>query len=77
MKRRVALYARVNTDGQSEKNQLRELEAVVKRQGWHVIQQFVDKGISGGKGRDIRPAFDALCKGGSAAGLQHGGRVVC
>ena len=63
MKRRVALYARVSTDGQSEKNQLRELEAVAKRQGWHVIQQFVDKGISGAKGRDSRPAFDALCKG--------------
>jgi len=63
MKRRVALYARVSTDGQSEKNQLRELEAVAKRQGWQVIQQFVDKGISGAKGRDSRPAFDALCKG--------------
>ena len=63
MKRRVALYARVSTDGQSEMNQLRELEAAAKQQGWQVIQQFVDKGISGAKGRDSRPAFDALCKG--------------
>jgi len=63
MKRRVALYARVDIDGQSEKNQLRALEAVAKRQGWQVIQPFVDKGISGAKAQDSRPAFDALCKG--------------
>lgn len=61
--KRVALYARVSTDGQSVENQLRELEAVAKKEGWQVVQRFVDKGISGAKGRESRPAFDALCKG--------------
>ena len=62
-KKRVALYARVSTDGQSVENQLRELEAVGVKEGWEVVQRFVDRGISGSKGRDGRPAFDALCKG--------------
>lgn len=61
--KRVALYARVSTDGQSVENQLRELEAVAVKEGWEVVQRFVDKGISGAKGRDGRPAFDALSKG--------------
>ncbi|MEO7861115.1 MAG: recombinase family protein [Nitrospirales bacterium] len=62
-KKRVALYARVSTDGQSVENQLRELEAVAVKEGWEVVERFVDKGYSGAKGRDGRPAFDKLCKG--------------
>jgi DNA invertase Pin-like site-specific DNA recombinase len=61
--KRVALYARVSTDGQSVENQLRELEAVAIKESWEVIERFVDKGFSGAKGRDGRPAFDRLCKG--------------
>ena len=61
--KRVALYARVSTDGQSVENQLRELEAVAIKEGWEVIERFVDRGISGAKGRDGRPAFNRLCKG--------------
>ena len=61
--KRVALYARVSTDGQSVENQLRELEAVAIKEGWEVVERFVDKGYSGSKGRDGRPAFDKLCKG--------------
>jgi DNA invertase Pin-like site-specific DNA recombinase len=60
--KRVALYARLSTDGQSVQNQLAELEAVAQKEGWEVVHQFVDKGISGAKGRDARPSFDALCK---------------
>jgi DNA invertase Pin-like site-specific DNA recombinase len=63
VKKRVALYARVSTDGQSVENQLSELEAVAVKEGWEVVERFVDKGISGSKGRDARPAFDALHKG--------------
>jgi DNA invertase Pin-like site-specific DNA recombinase len=62
MKKRAALYARVSTDGQSVENQLQELESVAAKEGWEVVQRFVDKGISGSKGRDGRPAFDTLCK---------------
>ncbi|HSV91356.1 MAG TPA: recombinase family protein [Nitrospiraceae bacterium] len=61
--RKVALYARVSTDGQSVENQLRELEAVAVKEGWEVVERFVDRGISGAKGREGRPAFDKLCKG--------------
>ena len=63
MAKRVALYARVSTDGQSVENQLRELEAVAVKEGWEVIEHFIDKGISGAKGRESLPAFDRLCKG--------------
>ena len=59
----VALYARVSTDGQTTENQLQELRKVADRNGWQIIQEFVDHGISGAKGRDQRPAFDEMCKG--------------
>ncbi len=61
--KRVALYARVSTDEQSVENQLRELEAVAVKESWEVVERFIDKGISGAKGREGRPAFDKLCKG--------------
>jgi DNA invertase Pin-like site-specific DNA recombinase len=53
--RRVALYARVSTDGQSVENQLRELEAVAVKEGWEIVERCVDRGISGAKGREGRP----------------------
>jgi DNA invertase Pin-like site-specific DNA recombinase len=60
---KVALYARVSTDGQTTEKQLQELRKVADRNGWQIIQEFVDHGISGAKGRDQRPAFDEMCKG--------------
>lgn len=63
MKARAAIYARVSTDGQTTENQLRDLRKVAKRNGWKVVEEFVDHGISGAKGRDQRPAFDDMCKG--------------
>ncbi len=62
-KRRVAIYTRVSTDGQTVSNQLRELRAVAKRHGWRVVKEFNDKGISGANGREKRPGSDALCIG--------------
>ena len=61
--KRAAIYARVSTDGQTTENQLRELRVVAERNGWQLVQEFVDNGISGAKGREHRPAFDALWKG--------------
>ena len=61
--RRVALYARVSTDRQSTENQLRELREAAARLGWEVVGEFVDRGISGAKGRKDRPQLDALLKG--------------
>lgn len=64
MTKRVALYGRVSTDrSQSVENQLRELQAVAVRLGWTVVAVHTDEGISGAKGRDQRPGFDALLKG--------------
>jgi DNA invertase Pin-like site-specific DNA recombinase len=61
--KRVAIYARTSTaNGQTTRNQRRELAAVAKRCGWNVVAAFEDEGISGAKGRDRRPGFDALLK---------------
>jgi DNA invertase Pin-like site-specific DNA recombinase len=61
--RRVAIYVRVSTDGQTTMNQQRELEAVAKRHDWKFIEVFRDQGISGKNGREQRPAFDRLLQG--------------
>jgi DNA invertase Pin-like site-specific DNA recombinase len=61
--KRAAIYARVSTDGQTTDNQLRELRQVAERNGWQIVQEYTDHGISGAKGREQRPAFDALWKG--------------
>jgi len=60
---RAAIYGRVSTDGQTVNNQLRELRVVAERNGWQIVQEFVDQWISGAKGWEQRPAFDALWKG--------------
>lgn len=60
--KRIALYVRVSTDGQTTENQRLELEAVAERHDWKIVQVYTDHGISGAKGRDKRPGFDALCK---------------
>jgi len=61
--RRVALYARVSTTGQTTENQLRELRDAADRMGWTVVGEFIDHGISGAKGRKDRPQLEALLKG--------------
>jgi DNA invertase Pin-like site-specific DNA recombinase len=61
--KRVAIYARVSTDGQTTDNQTRELRQVAERHGWTVVKEYVDHGISGARGREKRPQFDALLKG--------------
>ena len=60
--KRVALYLRVSTDGQSVENQRRELMTVAAHHGWNVVAEFADAGVSGAKGRDKRPAFDKMLK---------------
>ena len=60
----AAIYARVSTrNGQTSENQLRELRAVAKRNGWKVVATYTDDGISGARGRDQRPGLDDLLKG--------------
>jgi len=60
--KRAALYVRVSTDHQSVENQIRELKEVAERRGWTVVETYRDAGISGAKGRDKRPARDAMLK---------------
>jgi len=62
-RKRVALYLRVSTSGQTVDNQRLELEAAAERHGWDITEVFADRGISGAKGRAERPAFDRLLKG--------------
>lgn len=62
----VALYARVSTTGQTVDNQISELRAIAERQGWEVVHEYVDEGISGAKGRDQRPRFNAMLQAATA-----------
>src|SRR5947207_10213268 len=60
--RRAVLYLRVSTLDQTTANQERELREIAGRMGCEIIKVYKDHGISGAKGRDKRPAFDALCR---------------
>jgi DNA invertase Pin-like site-specific DNA recombinase len=53
----------VSTDAQTTENQLRQLRAVAKRHGWTIVAEYIDHGVSGAKGREQRPQFDALLDG--------------
>ena len=59
---RVVIYSRVSTKEQDTENQVRLLKEIVERNGWLLIDEYVDHGISGSKGRDKRPQFDRLIK---------------
>src|ERR1700712_5064247 len=77
--KRVAIYLRVSTDGQTVENQRRELEAAAERHGWHVAGTFTDQGISGSKGREQRPGLDRMLKGIARRSLtlsQHGRSIA-
>src|SRR5262245_45081753 len=60
--RRAVLYLRVSTIDQTTANQERELRQVAERMGCEITRVYKDHGISGAKGRDKRPAFDAMCR---------------
>jgi DNA invertase Pin-like site-specific DNA recombinase len=56
--KRVAIYTRVSTGGQSVQRQLDALHEAAKRHGWEVVGVFNDVGVSGTKTK--RPALDKL-----------------
>jgi DNA invertase Pin-like site-specific DNA recombinase len=66
MRRRVGIYLRVGTDGQTTENQRLELEAVVARSGWEMAGIYEDAGISGSNGREKRPGLDRLLRDATA-----------
>ena len=60
--KRVALYLRVSTDGQTTENQRLELEHIAHLSGWQIVGTYEDHAVSGAKGREKRPALDNLLK---------------
>ena len=60
--KRAVLYLRVSTIDQTTANQERELRQVAEGMGCELVRVYKDHGISGAKGRDRRPAFDAMCR---------------
>jgi DNA invertase Pin-like site-specific DNA recombinase len=56
--KRVALYARVSTKGQTVENQLLDLRRYALSRGWEIAGEYKDEGISGTK--DNRPALSEL-----------------
>jgi DNA invertase Pin-like site-specific DNA recombinase len=60
--KRAVLYLRVSTVEQTTANQERELREIAGRMGCDIVKVYKDHGISGAKGREKRPAFDALCR---------------
>jgi DNA invertase Pin-like site-specific DNA recombinase len=57
--KRAAIYARVSTNnGQNPEMQIGEVRQYCSRREWQVVQEYVDKGISGAK--EHRPALDQL-----------------
>jgi DNA invertase Pin-like site-specific DNA recombinase len=60
--KRAVLYLRVSTIDQTTATQERELREIAGRMGCEIIKVYKDHGISGAKGRNGRPAFDALCR---------------
>jgi DNA invertase Pin-like site-specific DNA recombinase len=60
--RKAVLYLRVSTVDQTTANQERELREIADRMGCEIVKVYKDHGISGAKGRDKRPQFDALCR---------------
>src|ERR1700674_2978033 len=60
MNTRVAIYARVSTTnhGQDVTLQTRELKQFAEARGWHMVDAYIDTGISGAK--DSRPELNRL-----------------
>lgn len=58
--KKIAIYARVSTLGQTTDMQLNGLREFAAHRGWVIVREFVDVGISGSK--DRRPQLDELMK---------------
>ena len=45
----VSIYSRVSTNGQDPQMQITELREYCRNRGWTIVDEYVDKGISGAK----------------------------
>ena len=59
---KVAIYGRISTNDQTVQNQTNFLKEIVVRYQWELVDEYIDEGVSGAKGRSQRPEFDRLCK---------------
>ncbi len=59
---KVAIYSRVSTNEQNSQNQTKLLKEIIKRYQWQLVDEYIDDGVSGAKGRAQRPEFNRLCK---------------
>lgn len=57
---RCGIYLRVSQPDQTTDNQRIDIERVAAQRGWHIVESYVDHGVSGK--RDRRPALDRLRK---------------
>jgi hypothetical protein len=75
--KRVGIYLRVSTDNQTTEN-LRELEAVAQRSGWHVVGIYEDAGISGARRQGTRqaPGLGSPAEGRNVAQARHDRSLV-
>ncbi len=55
---RCALYARVSTGKQENENQLHQLREFAAKEGWQVVEEYVD--VVTGSGKANRPAFEKM-----------------
>jgi DNA invertase Pin-like site-specific DNA recombinase len=58
--KKIAIYVRVSTNKQDSTNQLIELRDLANRMNYEIVQEYIDNGISGTKGREDRPGLDLL-----------------
>ena len=56
--KRAAIYARISTVRQDEGMQLEDLREMAKRRKWEIIEEYVDRGVSGTK--ESREALDRM-----------------
>ena len=57
---KAVIYARVSTSSQTCDNQVSVLRAVAARNGWQIVRELKDEGVSGAKGRSERAGWDQL-----------------
>jgi DNA invertase Pin-like site-specific DNA recombinase len=55
---RIALYCRVSTDKQDNRNQVEQLREFAGRQSWEIVTEYKD--TVSGSGRRTRPQFEAV-----------------
>jgi hypothetical protein len=65
--KRVGVYLRVSTGDQTVENQRQALIEAATHQGWRVVEEFVDNGISGTKAATSDPHLTGCSRRSPAA----------